>query len=236
MRLFGKLTHPPQLAALAGTSSGPLVPIESGQVRATGRTSLAPRLLRGTPGRAVSTSLQSRLSFRTFSFIALVLMPAGLAADYYFAVAANQYVAEFRFNLSTSDPPRLDTLSQMAGFSMQSPAALEAQVLVQYIKSRAIVDDLDQSLDLRHLFSSPQADWWSRFQYNAPIEELVHYWQQQVDPFYDPSDGTVTVQVRAFAPADALRLAQAIDAACEKLANACRCAPGAKHCSRPEPR
>jgi capsular polysaccharide transport system permease protein len=69
------------------------------------------------------------------------------------------------------------------------------------------------------MFSPPQADWWARLPRPAPIEELVRYWQGQVDPSYDPANGTVTVRVRGFAPADALRLSQAIVAACEKLVN-----------------
>ena len=99
------------------------------------------------------------------------------------------------------------------------PAALESQILVQYIASRAMVDEVDAALDLRRLFSPPQADWWARLPLPATIEELVRYWKGQVDPFYDPANGTVTVRVRAFDPADALRLAEAVVAACEALVN-----------------
>lgn len=171
------------------------------------------------PAAALPRISRTRISLRAVSFVAVVLLPIAIAAGYYFGVAADQYVAEFRFTLSTVDPPRLDPLSLFAGNSVQSPAALESQILVQYIASRAIVDDIGASLDLRRLFAPPQADWWSRLRQPASIEALVHYWQEQVDPFYDPATGTVTVRVRAFAPADALRLAEAIGAACEKLVN-----------------
>src|SRR5258708_29475046 len=85
--------------------------------------------------------------------------------------------------------------------------------------SRAIVDEMGGALDLGRLFAPPQADWWARLPRPASIEELVHYWQGQVDPSYDPANGTVTVRVHGFAPADALRLSQAIVAASEKLVN-----------------
>src|SRR5207253_10659029 len=52
--------------------------------------------------------------------------------------------------------------------------------------SRAVVDEIGGSLDLRRLFAPPQADWWARLPRPASIEELVHYWQGQVDPSYDP--------------------------------------------------
>jgi capsular polysaccharide transport system permease protein len=176
--------------------------------------------LSGLPALLLPPLRPRRLSLRALSFILIVVLPTALAADYLFAVAADQYVAEFRFTLSTVDAPRLDPLALLGGMSVQSPAALESQVLVQYIGSRAIVDDLDRSLDLRRIFAAPQADWPSRLAQRAAMEELVRYWRGQVDPFYDPTTATVTVRVRAFAPDDALRLAQGISAACERLVNA----------------
>jgi len=177
-------------------------------------------LTRLSPVRIGTPAIRhARLSPRSLSFAALVVMPIVIAAAYYFAVAADQYIAEFRFTLNTVDPPRFDPLSLFTGSATRSPAASEAQVLVQYMTSRAIVDEVGGSLDLRRLFAPPQADWWARLQRPASIEELVRYWQGQVDPSYDPANGTVTVRVRGFAPADALRLSQAIVAACEKLVN-----------------
>jgi capsular polysaccharide transport system permease protein len=153
------------------------------------------------------------------SFIALVLLPIMIAAVYLFTIAADQYVSEFRFSLNSIDPPRIDPLSLLAGNTSHSPAALESQIVVQYITSRAIVDELDASLDLRRMFSPPEADWWARLPRPTSIEALVLYWRGQVDPFYDPANGTVVVRVRAFTPAEALQLAKAIVAASEQLVN-----------------
>ena len=153
------------------------------------------------------------------SFIALVLLPIMIAAVYLFTIAADQYVSEFRFSLNSTDPPRVDPLSLLAGNASHSPAALESQIVVQYITSRAIVDELDASLDLRRMFSPPEADWWARLPRPTSIEALVLYWRGQVDPFYDPANGTVVVRVRAFTPAEALQLAKAIVAASEQLVN-----------------
>jgi capsular polysaccharide transport system permease protein len=153
------------------------------------------------------------------SFIALVLVPIMLAAVYLLTIAADQYVSEFRFSLSSIDPPRLDPLSLLAGSASHSPAALESQIVVQYITSRAIVDQLDGSLNLRQMFSPPEADWWARLPRPTSIEALVLYWRGQVDPFYDPANGTVVVRARAFTAVEALQLAQAIVAASEQLVN-----------------
>ncbi|MGH7092812.1 MAG: hypothetical protein ACREFB_04685, partial [Stellaceae bacterium] len=96
-------------------------------------------------------------------------------------------------------------------------AALESRLLVDYVRSRAVVDDLSSTLDLRRIYAKPTADWWSRLDEPAPIERLVAYWRHQVSAYYDPSDQTVAVRVRAFTPQDTLRVAQAVVAACQHL-------------------
>jgi capsular polysaccharide transport system permease protein len=214
MQFVSRLARPPALARpVAAVASDNAPPAIAGTQRAL------VELAHPTPATREPAALPARRPARALSFIVLVLIPTAVAAAYYFAVAADQYVAEFRFTLNTSDPPRLDALSLLVGTATQSPAALEAQVLVQYMSSRAIIDDIERSLDLRKLFTPPTADWWARLPRAASIEQLVHYWKGQVDPFYDPANGTVTVRLRAFAPLDAMRLSQAVVAADEKLVN-----------------
>jgi capsular polysaccharide transport system permease protein len=163
---------------------------------------------------------RARLSWHLLTFVAIVVIPTLGTAFYLFAVASDQYVAEFRFTLNSGETPRPDPTALLAGITAPAPpAALESQILVQYIGSRAIVDRIDATLDLRRLFSPPQADWWSRLSQPVTIEELVRYWKGQVDPIYDTANGTVTVRVRAFDPDAALRLAEAVVAACEALVN-----------------
>lgn len=153
------------------------------------------------------------------SFALVVLLPVAIAAVYYLVIAADQYVAEFRFSLRAADAPHA-----VAGWPFDTaatplPTQTESQIVVQYIASRAIVDDLERTLPLRAMFTSPAADWWARLPADAPIETVLKYWHSQVDPFYEPSNGTVTVRVRAFSAAESLRLAQAIVSAAERLVN-----------------
>ena len=226
MRFARRPFRPSELAGLPPMADHPVTasaePIHQARSRGRDRPiGVGPYRWRTARGAAAGDARprDARLALRSLSFLLFVALPIAIAGEYYFAVAADQYVAEFRFTLSTADPPRVDPLSQLVGNAFQSPAALESQVLVQYITSRAIVDEIDASLDLRRFFSPPQADWWAGLVLPASIEELVRYWKGQVDPFYDPATGTVSVRARAFAPADALRLSQAIVAACEKLVN-----------------
>ena len=100
------------------------------------------RLCVSVRGSHSPTIRPPRPSLRTLSFAVLVVVPIALTAAYYFAVAADQYVAEFRFTLNTVDPPHFDPLSLLAGTATHSSAAAESQILVQYLTSRAVIDEI----------------------------------------------------------------------------------------------
>jgi capsular polysaccharide transport system permease protein len=153
------------------------------------------------------------------SFLIVVVLPVVLAAVHLFFVAADQYVAEFRFALRTAEPePRTPT-----ALFQESPAPiltlLDSYIVAQYLASRAVVDDLDPTLDLRTMFSRPEADWLARLDLPVSAEELVKYWKGQVDAFFDATNGTIVVRARAFTRRDALSLADGILAASERLVN-----------------
>ena len=178
------------------------------------------RLVIPDPARSMPLrSPAALLSPRILSFLIVVVLPIATGAIYYLAIAADQYVAEFRMTLRRVEAPQIAPLQLFGGDITQSTAASESQIVAQYIASRAIVDELNPALDFRTLFSPTAADWWARLHSPASIEQLVHYWNGQVDPFYDASTGTVVVRLRAFTPGDALRLAQAVVAVSEKLVN-----------------
>jgi capsular polysaccharide transport system permease protein len=190
---------------------GPLVPLTA-PLPAVGF--LPPRLAVVVPDIA-----RRKWSLRWVSFVALVVVPVLAAAVYYFAFAADQYVSEFRLSVHKSEAANPMPAWLLDTGGAPGVASLESHVLVQYITSRAIVDDLDRSIALRPVFAAPEADWWARLRLPASVERLVEYWRGQVDAFYEPSNGTVTVRVRAFTADAALQLAQAIVGAAERLVN-----------------
>jgi len=168
---------------------------------------------------SLDTTRSRRTPWRLLSFIAVVGVPVALAVLYYFLIAADQYVTEFRFALRTVDPARGEVSGMLQGSVAPSPVGVDSYAVVQYIGSRDIIDDIGKALDLREMFSRSDADWLSRLQLPVSIEELVRYWKNQVDPFYDVTNGTIVVRVRAFTADDALKLAQAFFASSEHLVN-----------------
>jgi capsular polysaccharide transport system permease protein len=160
-----------------------------------------------------------RFPVRLLLFVIVVLVPATLAGVYYFLIAADQYVAEFRFALRTVEPARVEVGGILQGSVAPSPVGVDSYAVVQYLGSRDVIDELGKKLDLRGMFSRPEADWFARLQLPVSIEELVRYWKSQVDAFYDITNGTIVVRARAFTPDDALQLAQAILSSAEQLVN-----------------
>jgi capsular polysaccharide transport system permease protein len=173
---------------------------------------------RGSIGNPVAER-RRRLPVSLISFLVFVVLPVACAGIYYFLVAADQYVAEFRFGLRSAEPVRTEAGALLQGNLAATQIGLDSYVIVQYIASRAIVDDLCKTLDLRRMFSSNAADWPARLHAPVPIEELVEYWKGQVDAFFDATNGTIVVRARAFTAPDALVLAQGILASSERLVN-----------------
>ena len=160
-----------------------------------------------------------RSSLWWFSLLIIVAVPAAIAAAYYFLIATDQYVAEFRFALRSAEPERHDPALFLQESIAPSVIGVDSYALVQYLASRAIIDDLSATLDLRQIFSRSEADWPARLDLPVSIEELVRYWKRQVDAFFDATNGTIVVRARAFTPQDAFKLAEGILASSERLVN-----------------
>lgn len=158
------------------------------------------------------------------SFIVLVLIPAAVGIVYFFFVATDQYTAEARFAVRTADDardqkPQIGTLLSSLGTSASSFAQQDAEIVTSYIRSRAIIDDLDGIIDLRAIFRRPEADFWARLPDDASAEVLRDYWLRMVSTYLETISGIVNVKVRAFRRDDALALAKAILEVSERLVN-----------------
>ncbi len=192
-----------------------------------------PRPLSRLVGRSASSVANLGAGFRLprfrfrgylYSFLFLVVIPSISSILYLAFIASDQYVAEARFavrSLQTDNGPEklLSTLTSMGSGGQPSMAGQDPYIVTSYIHSRAIVDELSKTIDLRTIFTRPEADFWARLKADASIEELVKYWNSMIGTNVDGPSGIVTIAARAFRPDDALRLSQAIIDASEKLVN-----------------
>lgn len=173
----------------------------------------------------------SRFPLGKISFVVCVLIPTFLVGLYFAFVAADQFVAEARFVVRLGPQDSMSKESGIAsmlsavtkggsgGGSGGTSATEEAHVVTSYIHSRGIVDDVLKTVDLRALYTRPEADFYARLRSNATIDELVEYWRQMVTSYVDSMSGIVTVEVRAFRPDDAVLLVRTIGHLSEKLIN-----------------
>jgi capsular polysaccharide transport system permease protein len=151
------------------------------------------------------------------SLLVVAVLPAALAAVYFYGFASDQYVAETRFGVRTSDARGGDGALIFQGMAAASQIGLDSYVVVQFIQSRDFVDRLQERVSLRARYMQPGIDPLARLPADASAERLVEYWRSMVDPFFDLTNGTIVVRVRAFTPADAQLLAYEISAISEGL-------------------
>lgn len=163
------------------------------------------------------------------SFIACVVVPTLVGLVYLSFFASKEYVSEARFVVRSGmdDQQSQDAeaatamvaLSQGNASGAVSQAQQDSYIVTNYISSRSIVHDVGGLRELVALYARPDVDWLSRLSSSASFETAWRYWRNKVVAVLDIPSGMIILQVRAFTPPDAERLAQQIAAASEKLVN-----------------
>lgn len=156
------------------------------------------------------------------SLLAVLLLPGLLASAWLWGAASDQYVSEFRFAVRRQAPPRADMpsiASALSGANNLMALLQDSEMVVQYLRSRQVIDDLRPMLQPDSIWSRSQADWLSSMVADAPVERQLRYWRRMVVPYLDMNNGIVIVQVWAFTPEDAVRLATHLQNLSERLVN-----------------
>lgn len=157
-------------------------------------------------------------------FWAAVGIPTLLAGIYCFGIASDLYVSEAKFVVRGPHQPAVKTGSIAA---MLSGAGLggfsDAAEVRDFMLSRDTVHELEQRDDLRAVLSRPEGDLLSRFPgiqfWRRDFEALFETYQRFVTVEVDEASGVVTLQVKAYRPEDAQRIAQTLLTYGERLVN-----------------
>ncbi|MGD9544635.1 MAG: hypothetical protein AB7F41_08080 [Methylocystis sp.] len=220
--------HPEVTVTVAEPERSPLTP----QDAALKAKSIARALRRAAnksraPARVIAGGggFQARRGDRAFrlgvlvSFAACVIAPFLVASIYWGLIASKQYVTETKFALRAGEASSLDLLSGGAMGTQAAQQMQDAQVLVNFIRSRSMVEALDRKIDLRAMFSRPGVDYFSKFDPEDSVEDLEKYWKRRIDASIDLISGIISVNVRAFTPRDSLAIAQNVIDLSERLVN-----------------
>lgn len=217
---------PVRPAPFVGRALGWLAPAAGGIARrvppAGGRDAdtAAPQLAAQVSERPRALRL-TRSQLATGSFTLAVLLPTVSAFLYLSAVALPQYASEARFVVRGNlDPVASTNIPISNGSGMPQVAnTQEARVIVDYLRSRAMVDALQARFDLRRMFGVSQRDPVYGLPAQASAEDLVAYWNRQVGVSLESLSGVIRVQVHAFSPEGAAALATAVVRQAEAVTN-----------------
>lgn len=155
---------------------------------------------------------------RIISFWLVAVLPGVIAGVYFGFMASDQYVTEFKFTVTGAEPPPIDRIMAFTGI----PAARvvqDTQIVVNHLSTRAAVESIMKSVDLRAIYSRESIDWFSRFNPQKPVEKFVRYWSSMVTASISMPAGIVQIGVNAFSPEDSYRIALAALKMSEDLIN-----------------
>jgi capsular polysaccharide transport system permease protein len=154
------------------------------------------------------------------SALLLIGVPSVLGALYFLIFASNQYSANFQLAVRSNDRPgMIDQVSPMVAGLSSSPVASDSHIVVEYLRSRQLVEDISKTVNLRAIYARQDADIIARLSGTASIEELVDYWRKRIDVKFENQSGIITASVRAFRPEDALAISTQALKLIESLVN-----------------
>ncbi|AWN45454.1 capsule biosynthesis protein [Methylobacterium terrae] len=164
---------------------------------------------------------QSRVLARLLRNIGLfVLLPTAVVGVYLVFIAADQYVVEARFAVRGEVEPMGNV--QLGEFSslIQKNNSQDSYIVRDYVQSQPMLESAQKELDVARMFTRDEADFWTRYSGDKPIEQLLKYWRKHVQVHIDLVSGVMTLTVQAFTPDDALAIGQHVVARAEALINA----------------
>lgn len=192
----------------------------------------AARSLRLAKGRRVarpSWAVGARIGYHSFAqvrrsrsaligFFVLFVAPAVSSVAYFSLIASSEYTSEARFAVRGGERVSTDAISALTGLASFTQVQ-DSLIVVNYLKSQAIVEALEQDVDLRALYSNHSIDWLSRFNADDSIEDFVKYWLSHMKVSVEAPSGIVTVKISAFTPDETLKIANATVDLSERLVN-----------------
>ena len=157
-------------------------------------------------------------------FFLLVVLPSLLAAFYFYAIAAPQYVSEARFVVHSrgSDSGVQAAMRAAAGSALggfgAGMSSSETNSIRDFLSSLDAVQQAHEKLDLVALWRRPEADFLARLWFTEP-ERLARFYNRMVSVALDPTTNVTTLTVRSFRPEDSRELAEILLGASESLVN-----------------
>lgn len=155
------------------------------------------------------------------SFLLMVAVPAVLGSVYFLAIASDRYAAGAGFSVRSMDASLggTDLLSSLGGFSSGGSTTTDSYIILEYLKSRELVEKLMQEVAFQEAYGSEKIDFLYRLDTSKPIEDIIDYWEWMIVTSFDNASSIITFEVQAFRAEDAEKVAALIVKYCQELIN-----------------
>ena len=169
---------------------------------------------------AIAATMRKRHWGIVLSFGITVLVPVLVTIFYLWAIATDQYSSNTGFTVRSEESgTATDLLGGLVSFGAGNTNS-DADVLYEFIQSQEIVEKIDAKLDLRALYSTHWPhDPVFALRPDASIEDLHAYWERVVRISFDGGNGLIDLEVLAFSPEDARRVAEEIVSQSQAMIN-----------------
>lgn len=143
------------------------------------------------------------------SFFMLVVVPTLSYSWYIWTRSADQYQSDVGFGSRTEEAgSTFDFLGALGGTTQSGSKDMD--ILNQFIVSQELVAKVDAEVDLRAMYTKAENDPLNAFHPEGTIEDLVKFWERMVLVNYDNATGLMNLEVFAFDPVDAKKIAEVV--------------------------
>ena len=144
-----------------------------------------------------------------YSFIIFFIVPFFLFLFYYGFLATDRYGSTAGFSVRSIDSSEsLDGLGAVTGLVSATSTITDSYIVLDYLKSRSLIETLDQRLDLKSVYTNEDIDWLSRLNAKVVVEDFVDYWQSRISTEFNPTTSIIEFTVQSFSAEHALKIAE----------------------------
>lgn len=151
-------------------------------------------------------------------FIFFIAVPSIITTIYFLFFATDMYISESHFAVRGQESANSLDISSILS-SVPSVTSQDSYVVVDYIRSRDMLEILNKKFNLQAHYENPEADAVSRLNMEATREDFLEYWQKVLEVTFDSTAGILKLRIRAFEPDMAKKIGDEILRQSELLIN-----------------
>lgn len=151
--------------------------------------------------------------------ICFVGMPVLIATVYFGLIASDVYVSESTIAVKVQGSSQVSSLGEFFSAAVGGAHSGESGLVLEYIRSRRLLQHLQEKLNFSKWYDSEDIDIISRLPKDSTMEELLDYYHDKVTLRSKPETGVIVLQVKAFRAEQAQTITQEIITQTEAFVN-----------------